>query len=160
MLLLPALALAAEIAAGWGVGLDARLGSGAVYVGYGGGPSVSVGLSDHLDAHAEVRWLTLAGSTWLYRAGVAARARATGWRPGAGLDLALFHGASLRAITDENPTLAADVAGVVQARLSPLRWEGERGYAEALRVEAGAGLDRGALAPALGLTVVEAGLRW
>ncbi|MFN7142543.1 MAG: hypothetical protein ACK4YP_02110, partial [Myxococcota bacterium] len=144
-----------RVTVGWGVGVDARLGKGAVFVGAGAGPSVTVALSEHLDAHAEVRWLTLAGSTWLVRGGVGARLPVGVWRPGVGLDATGYLGATLRAVTAENPDLAGDTALAIQLRLDPLRFQGGRWTAEVLRVEIGAGWDRGLPAVAFGVTVAE-----
>lgn len=145
---------------GWATGVDARLGKGAVFVGAGGGPTWRMDLSERLDVHAEARWLVLAGSTFVGRAGVSARFPVGAWEPGAGLDAAVFWGASLRAVTAENPTLAPDVAPVLQARLDPLRFAGERWTAEALRLQIGSGWDRGRPALAFGITLVEAGARF
>ncbi len=149
-----------RVTVGWGTGVDARLGKGAVFVGAGGGPTVEVALSEHLDAHAEVRWLTLAGSTWLVRGGVGARLVVGTWRPGVGLDATGYLGATLRAVTAENPDLAPDSALALQARLDPLRFTKGRWAAEALRIEVGAGWDRGAPALAFGVTLAEVGVRF
>jgi len=160
---LVAMAMAAEsarppIAVGWGVGVDARLGKGAVFVGAGAGPSVRVGLGRYVDLHAEGRWLALAGSTWLVRGGAGAHATVGDWRPTVGLDLTGYLGATLRAVTAENPELAADSALAVQARIEPLRFERGAFEASALRVDVGAGWDREQPALAVGLTVVEIGV--
>jgi len=140
---------------GWGTGVDARLGKGAVFVGAGAGPALTVRLSDALDAHAEARWLTLASSTWLVRGGVSAHATVGTWRPALGLDVTGYLGATLRAVTAENPDLAGDSALAVQARIDPLRFSRGRWTASALRVDIGAGWDRGEPALAIGATLAE-----
>lgn len=150
----------AAVALGWGTGVDARLGSGAVFLGFGGGPTVTVALPKHFDLHAEARWLVLAGNASVYRLGAGWSADlGKGWSPGLGLDVGLFQGAALRAVTEENPVFAPDVAPVLQLRLDPLRWRGERFTAEALRLQVGSGLDRGAPALSVGVTLAEVGIR-
>ncbi|MFZ5475872.1 MAG: hypothetical protein ACOZNI_03780 [Myxococcota bacterium] len=149
-----------DVDVGWGTGLDARLGKGAVFLGFGGGPRVGVEVAEHVDVHAEVRWLTLAGSTWLGRAGAGVHLERGAWQPGAGVDAAVFWGASLRAVTAENPNLVADVAPVLQLRLEPLRFAGERWSAGALRLAIGSGWDRGGPALSLGLTLADVTIRF
>lgn len=56
--------------------------------------------------------------------------------------------------------MASPVAPAVQLRLDPLRFRSGRWTAEVLRVEIGAGWDRGALAPAFGATLAEVGIGW
>lgn len=160
MILLVAAALAGNTTVGFGTGLDARLGKGAVFVGYGGGPWVAHRLDEHWDVHGDARLLLLAGATGLLRGGVGARVQRGSWSPGVGLDAAVFLGASLRAVTAEHPALAPDVAPVVQLRLDPLRFTWNHTTAEVLRLQVGAGVDRGELAPAVGVTVVEVGASW
>jgi hypothetical protein len=146
------------VAVGWGTGVDARLGKGAVFVGVGGGPTVRLDVGEHWDAHAEARVLVLAGTAGLARVGVGAHLTKEHWRPGLGLDAALFVEPSLRAVTTENPTLAPVLAPVLELRLDPLRFEGARWTAEVLRVEVGSGWDRGQPAIAFGVTVGEVGI--
>jgi hypothetical protein len=145
---------------GFGTGLDARLGKGAVFIGYGAGPSFTQSVGEHWDVHGEGRLLVLAGASGLLRAGVGVHLTRGSWQPGAALDLGLFLGASLRAVTAENPELAPDVAPVLQLRLDPVRFVGETWSAELLRMQVGAGWDRGRPAPAFGVTVVEIGARY
>lgn len=162
LVFLIASALAAEprVTIGWGTGVDARLGKGAVFVGVGGGPTLSVAINDHVDVHGEARWLWLAGSSGVGRVGVGAALQHGAWRPGLGLDVALFVEPALRAVTADNPTLAAPVAPALQVRLDPLRFHSGRWTAEALRLELGAGWDRGAVAPSFGVSVAEIGIGW
>lgn len=157
MILLVAAALAGTTTFGFGTGLDARLGKGAVFIGYGAGPTVRHTFDDTWDIHGEARLLVLAGATGLVRVGVGAQLTRGSWSPGVGLDAGLFLGASLRAVTAENPVLAPDLAPVLQLRLDPLRFSGDTWTAEVLRLQVGAGLDRGEVAPAIGVTVVEVG---
>ncbi|MES2638319.1 MAG: hypothetical protein V4850_02525 [Myxococcota bacterium] len=160
MIALVAAAMAApvDVAVGWGVGVDARLGKGAVFVGAGAGPTVRVGVGEHLDLHAEGRWLTLAGSTWLVRGGAGLHTTVGTWQPGVGLDVTGYLGATLRAVTAENPGLAGDSALAVQVRLEPLRFAKDRWSANVLRLDVGAGWDRARPALAVGVTVVEVGI--
>lgn len=148
----------AQRAIGLGTGVDARLGKGAVFVGVGAGPTVTVALVEHVDVHAEARWLTLAGNTWLLRGGAGLSARVGTWRPGVGLDVTGYIGATLRAVTAENPTLADDTALALQLRIDPLRFAKGRFTAEALRIELGSGWDRGAPALAFGVTLAGVGI--
>jgi hypothetical protein len=148
----------ALVAVGWGVGVDARLGKGAVFVGAGAGPAVNVALGPNWDVHAEGRWLTLAGSTWLLRGGVGVHTTAQRWQPGVGLDATGYLGATLRAVTEENPGLAGDSALSLQARVDPLHFAADRWNASVLRLDVGAGWDRGRPALAVGMTVLEVGI--
>ena len=61
MILLVASALAGTTTFGFGTGLDARLGKGAVFIGYGAGPTVRHTVDDTWDIHGEARLLVLAG---------------------------------------------------------------------------------------------------
>jgi hypothetical protein len=155
---LVAVAEAHPVAVGWGVGVDARLGKGAVFVGAGAGPTVEVPLGGVWDAHAEARWLTLASNTWLVRGGAGAHWEKGAWRPGVGLDATGYIGATLRAVTAENPDLAADTALALQVRADPMRFAGGRWTAEVLRIEVGSGWDRGQPALAFGVTLAEVGI--
>jgi hypothetical protein len=153
-------AAASAASVGWSTGFDARLGKGAAYVGVGGGPTVRFDLSEHVDLHGEARLLVLAGTVGVFRAGVGVSTKKDHWNPGLGLDVALFAGPSLRAVTAENPALAAPVAPALQLRLDPLRFGVDSFSAEVLRIEVGGGYERGALAPAFGVTFAEVAVRW
>lgn len=146
-------------ALGWGTGLDARLGKGAVFLGVGGGPRAQVELGERLDVTAEARWLTLAGSSWMARAGVGMHLERGAWQPAAGVDAAVFWGASLRAVTQDNPDLVADWAPALQLRLEPMRFATERVQAGALRLQVGSGWDRGRPALSVGVTLVDVAVR-
>lgn len=156
----PVSAAPSRVTVGWGTGVDARLGKGAVFVGVGGGPTVTVALGEAFDVHGEARWLWLAGSSGLGRVGVGAHLTRGAYRPGVGLDVTLYVEPSLRAVTADDPTLAAPLAPALQLRLDPLRFASGRWTAEALRLEVGSGWDRGAPALAFGATVVEVGIGW
>lgn len=158
-MILVAAAMAAPVV-GWSTGFDARLGKGAAYVGVGGGPTVSAPIGQHLDLHAEARLLVLAGTVGLVRGGVGVSTRMQRWQPGAGLDVGVFIGPSLRAVTADNPDLSPDAAPVVQLRVDPLRFTEGRFTGELLRLQVGGGFERGAFAPAFGVTIAEVGVTW
>lgn len=147
-------------ALGFGMGLDARLGGGAAYVGVGAGPTVGVELAEHWRVDAEARWLVLAGNTVLVRAAGEWQLRSDGWSPAAGLAVGMVQGAALRAVTDAEPSFVANVAPMAQVRLAPLRFQGEGASAEVLRLDVGVSPDRGRAAPAFGVTLVEAAVRF
>jgi hypothetical protein len=148
-----------EHSVGWSTGVDARLGKGAVFLGAGAGPFWRGDIGEHVDVHAEARWLALAGSTFLARAGAGLHLTHGAWEPGVGLDAAVFWGASLRAVTAENPTLAPDVAPALQLRVEPLRFVGERWSAGLLRLQVGSGWDRGEPALSVGVTLVDVAVK-
>jgi hypothetical protein len=75
-----------------------------------------------------------------------------------GLDATGYIGATLRAVTAENPDLAADTALALQVRADPMRFAGGRWTAEVLRIEVGSGWDRGQPALAFGVTLAEVGI--
>lgn len=161
MIALVAAALAgAPTDLGFGVGVDARLGKGAVFVGAGAGPTVRVDLGSVVELHGEARLLVLAGTNGLVRGGVGVHHAIGAWDPGAGVDVGGWFGASLRAVTEENPELEAGRALTLQARLDPLRFRSEHATVEVLRVELGSGWDRGRSALAVGVTLTEVALRW
>jgi len=158
MIVLAAVALSAEV--GFGVGVDARLGKGAVFVGAGAGPTARVDLGRYAEVHGEARLLVLAGTAGLVRGGVGLHHGVGAWDPGVGLDLGGWFGASLRAVTEENPELVAGRALTAQVRLDPLRFRSEGATVEVLRLQVGSGWDRGQPALAVGVTLAEVALRW
>lgn len=158
MIVLVAAALAGEV--GFGVGVDARLGKGAVFVGAGAGPTVRLDLGPVVELHGEARLLVLAGTNGLVRGGVGVHHAWGAWDPGVGVDVGGWFGASLRAVTEENPELEAGRALTLQGRLDPLRFRSEHATVEVLRVELGSGWDRGRPALAVGVTLTEVALRW
>lgn len=161
ILLLGAVALAdpPPLTVSWGTGVEARLGKGAVFVGAGGGPSLSATLAPTFEVNAEARWLWLAGSTGLGRLGFSGFLERGDWRPRLGLEVTVYVEPSLRAVTVEDPTLASPVAPALQLRVDALRFASGSLVASALRLDVGFGWSRGAAAPAFGLTLVDVGMR-
>jgi hypothetical protein len=153
---LPAVA-AGEHEVYWQTGFTASNSPYRTIAGIGGGPGYRWQATDALSVHAEMRGLLLLGRAASLTAGASHHWQIGPWHPAIGLQLTTFVGDQVRFVPPGQAIPPTGLPWALQARLQPLRFRLGPMSASALAVDLGAGVDHGALAPALALSLLEIG---
>jgi hypothetical protein len=131
-----------------------------VFAGLGAGAGYRVHLASWLALYAEARYVALVGHAGAFAAGALVHVRVRAWDPAVGAHAVVIVGDQVRVVTPQEPDPLPPVMWALQLRLQPVRFTHQRFSVATLGVDVGFGVDRGAGALALSVTLLEVGYRF